>query len=110
MSELTRSLNLVGLIMVETAESTRKHFRDVIKNLKECVLCRGDIDEKEDDRGIVEFMDGWFWICSKCRGIVGGKLDMTQVDDWGKADIPPYYKRSRKYLLKYLEEEHQINH
>ncbi len=94
--------------MVETAEATRKHFRDRIPNLKECVLCLGDIDKQEEDRGIIEFMDGWFWICSKCRKIVGDTLDLTQADNWYKTDIPPYYKRSRKYWLKYLEKEHQI--
>jgi len=94
--------------MIRTAEETRNYLRDRIPSLKECVLCRGDIDEKEEDRGIMEFMDGWFWICSKCRKIVGGTLDMTQVEDLCTTDIPPYYKRSRKHWLKYLERKHQI--
>lgn len=91
-----------------TAEETRNHFRDRIPDLKECVLCCGNIDADEESRGIIEFMDGWFWICSKCRKVVGGILDMTQVDDWADTDIPPYYKRSRKSWLNYLEKELEI--
>jgi hypothetical protein len=92
-----------------TAEETRAHFRDRIPELESCVLCLRDIDVKEEDRGIIEFTDGWFWICSKCRKLVEGKLiDKTQSDDWGRQEVIPYYKRSRKRWLKYLEEEHQI--
>lgn len=92
-----------------TAEETRAHFRDVIKELKSCVLCLGNMDPEEENRGIIEFYDGWFWICSKCRQIVAGTLlDMTQSEDWGTQEVIPYFKRSRKRWLKYLEEEHQI--
>ena len=94
--------------MVKTPEETRAHFRAVILDQKECVLCRHGLDEKEEDRGIIEFMDCWSWICSKCRKVVRGILDMTQVDDWADTDIPLYYKRSRKHWLKYLEEELEI--
>ena len=93
-----------------TAEETRTHFRGVIPDLESCVLCFGDIDPAEEDRGIIEFLDGWFWICSKCRKLVAGKLiDMTQSEDWGKQEVIPYHERSRKRWLNYLEEEHQID-
>ena len=94
---------------LHTAEETREHFRSHIPNLKSCVLCLGDLEVKEDDRGIVEFLDGWFWICSKCRKALAGTLvDMTQSEDWGKQETIPYFKRSRKYWLKYLEQEHGV--
>jgi hypothetical protein len=92
-----------------TAEEIRAHFRDVIRESKSCVLCLGDMDLEEEDRGIVEFYDGWFWICSKCRKILSGSmLDMTQFEDWGTQEVIPYFKRSRKRWLRYLEEEHRI--
>lgn len=94
--------------MVRTAEKTRKHFRERIPELKSCVLCLGDIDADEESRGIIEFNDGWFWICSKCRLVVGKTFDLTQIDDWGEGEIPPYLKRSRKCWLKWLEKEYQI--
>jgi len=91
-----------------TAEETRAHFRDVIKELESCVLCLGD-NPREEDRGIIEFYDGWFWICSKCRKLLAGTLlDVTQSSDWGTQTVIPYHKRSRKRWLKYLQEEHQI--
>lgn len=92
-----------------TAKETRAHFGDVIRESKTCVLCLGDLDSEEENRGIIEFYDGWFWICSKCRKVVADTLlDMTQSEDWGKQDAIPYHKRSRKRWLKYLEKEHQV--
>ena len=71
-----------------------------------CVFCLGDLGD-ESGRGIVEFTDGWFWICPACRQIVGKTLDQTQAVDYSY-DIPPFKMRSRKRWLKYLEGEHQI--
>ncbi len=88
--------------------NAREHFRDVIPKSKTCVLCQGPLDSEEKERGIIEFMDGWFWICSKCRKIVGRTFDQTQCKSIAEGEIPPYYKRSRKYWLKWLEEEYQI--
>jgi len=98
-----------GMMEAKTAEATREYFRDRIPNLEECALCLGELDVEENKRGIVEFMDGCYWICNKCRKVVGKVLDMTQVEDYCETDIPPYYKKSRRHWLKYLEKEHQIS-
>jgi len=94
---------------LHTAEETRAHFRSVIPILTNCVICLNNIDSQESDRGIIEFYDGWFWICSKCRELLKDKLlDMTQSDDWGKQEVIPYSKSSRKRWLQWLQKEHSI--
>lgn len=95
----------------ETADTDggfREKFRDNITPAKDCALCQGDLDPNEEDRGFVEFTDGWFWICSKCRKLVGKTLDGTQCEKITEWEIPPYRKRSRKYWLKWLEDNFQI--
>jgi hypothetical protein len=93
--------------MVESIDM-RAHFRDVILETKQCALCQSHIDQDEEDRGIVEFIDGWYWICSECRKTVGKVLDATQCKEFTEWAIPPYSKRSRKHWLGWLEKEYKI--
>lgn len=72
-------------------------------------MCHGVLDPEEAKRGIVEFYDGWCWVCGKCRKSLAGTLvDMTQSEDWGKQETLPYSKRSHKRTLQYLEREHHV--
>jgi len=73
-----------------------------------CPLCTHKLDDKEDKRGVVEFFDGWFWVCSKCKAKVGKEFDCTQHTSYGEGTTVYGCKRSRKHNLKWLEKEHQI--
>lgn len=73
-----------------------------------CVVCLTDIRSvNQEDRGIIEFFDGWWWICPKCKKLMPG-FDQTQCEPWYHSDTIPYYRKSRKYWLAYLEREYNI--
>lgn len=84
------------------------HNRARKEGTKNCALCRGNLDTNESERGVVEFYDGWFWICSICKLKVGKDFDHAQKDDYGDCVVIPYFKRSRRYFLKWLKEECEI--
>lgn len=73
-----------------------------------CALCCTSLDVDKNKRGVIEFFDGWFWICSECKHKVGKTFDCTRQKDYGDHDVIPYSKRSRKYSLRWLEKEYQI--
>lgn len=74
-----------------------------------CILCRGDIQQVAlTARGAIEFYDGWFWICPKCRLLVP-TFDQTQCEPWSQSDIPPYRASSRKRWLRWFAEEFYIH-
>lgn len=81
---------------------------DKITILPHCLLCQGHLDDKEENRGIIEFQDGWFWICSKCKKVVGATFDQTQSEPWWDTVIPPYYAKSRGWWLKWFEREYHM--
>ena len=77
-----------------------------------CALCTGALDADKSKRGMVEFMDGWFWICNQCKNEVGLDFDYTQystVDELSdNCTVIPYMKRGRKSALKWLKKEFGI--
>jgi len=75
---------------------------------KWCPLCRAILDDDKDRRGVVEFIDGWFWVCGECISKLGKVFDCTQQADYGGHIVIRYFRRSRKFVLRYLKEEHQI--
>jgi len=88
-----------------TEEYQRRARRE---GTKTCPLCGAILDVHDSERGVVEFMDGWFWVCGKCKEKLGRTFDCTQHDDYGEGEVIRCYKRSRRYSLKWLKEEYQI--
>jgi len=79
------------------------------QSTKTCALCGDILDSDKSERGVVQFADGWFWVCSSCKGKVGKLFDASQSDEYAEADYIPYQKRSRKRNLRWLREEYQID-
>ncbi len=72
-----------------------------------CTYCRRSLaDVEKADRGVVEFFDGWFWICPACRLVVGDTFDQTQCLPWYHTQYPPYFQKSRRYWAKWFEDEY----
>ena len=89
-----------------TEEYKRRARREATKT---CPLCTRKLEDDENKRGVVEFLDGWFFICGRCKAKVGKTFDLTENDDYGQGEAIRYFKRSRKHILKWLLEEYQIN-
>lgn len=88
-----------------TREFQRRARREGTEN---CALCSGILNTDENERGVVQFVDGWFWVCSSCKAKVGNLFDASQSDNYAEAWYIPYHKRSRKRSQTWLKEEYQI--
>ncbi len=81
---------------------------DKITNRPDCILCRSSLDEVgNNERGVLEFHDGWFWICPICRGKIPD-CDQAEHEPWYLAKQPPYYARSRKQWLAWFQEKYGV--
>jgi hypothetical protein len=78
----------------------RKAFGPYITN-SDCVICKGALDFDKNCWGIVEFTDGWYWICSSCRNAVG-IYDHTKHSSRDNVETIPYERRSRKRWWAWL--------
>jgi len=93
--------------MAILTQEYQRRARD--EGTRTCALCGGVLDTDENERGVVQFTDGWFWVCSSCKAKVGKVFDASQSDRYAEADYIPYLKRNRKHNLKWLKDEYEID-
>jgi len=77
-------------------------------NYKNCPLCLHKLDADKDKMGVVEFLDGYFWVCNKCMAKLGESFDCRKQKDWGAHETIRYFRRSRKFVLAWLKQEYQV--
>lgn len=73
-----------------------------------CVLCLRSLDGiPQEERGIIEFYNGWWWICPNCKRFMR-EFDQTQFEPWSQQTEIPYFRKSRKWWVAWLEKEYDI--
>lgn len=96
-----------------TKKQLREQFEATIlrdsHDSKDCSLCLSLLEKDKNDRGIVEFKDGWYWICSSCRKVVGKIFDLTQCSDYAEWEVIRYSKRSRNHWVIWLSQNYEID-
>lgn len=98
----------VKVVKIKSEVFILEEHLDKITYRDDCILCRRKITSIPlEERGIVEFWDGWFWICPNCKEPMAD-FDQTQYKPWYRAEEIRYSSRSRKYWLNYLDKEYGI--
>jgi len=85
-----------------------EHLRKITP-LIYCALCRSSLrGVAVADRGIIEFHDGFFWICPACRKKIPDS-DQTQHVPWARTPFPRYSRRSRRSWLQWFRDEYGVD-